>query len=261
MNDYAAVVHGSRMRVVSVVGSRYVREPFILVAAYIPYFFARGHAVKNAEDAFENAGHLIHIESSIGIFQELSVQSATLSYDLLVHLFNIIYFYGHWPVIIACGLYLFFKNPRVYSITRNAFLISGGVALVLYAFFPVAPPRLTTHGFVDTLAMTVPISLDQSRLVNPYAALPSLHVGWDLLIALGLFFGTQRRLIRMSALLLPPAMLLATVVTGNHFFIDGIAGILLALIALLVAFWLHRVWPGVQARLLTCVRRAQPAAA
>jgi membrane-associated phospholipid phosphatase len=235
-------------------GSRYLREPVIILLAYIPYFFARGHAVQNAQEAFDNASHLVRIETSLGIFEEISVQSATLSYDFLLHLFNVIYFYGHWPVIIACGVYLFIKNPRVYSITRNAFLISGAVALVLYAFYPVAPPRLSTAGIVDTLAMTVPVSFDQSRLVNPYAALPSLHVGWNLIIALGLFLGTQRVALRVIALMLPPAMLMATVVTGNHFFIDGIAGGSLAIVAFLIALWLHRTWPRFEERLLIRLR-------
>jgi membrane-associated phospholipid phosphatase len=230
-----------------------VREPFIIVLAYVPYFLARGHAVDNAQTAFDNARQLMQIETSIGIFKELSVQSATISYQLLVHVFNIIYFYGHWPVIIGCGVYLFLKNPRVYTITRNAFLISGAVALLLYALFPVAPPRLSTDGIVDTLAMTVPVSYDKSRLVNPYAALPSLHVGWDLLIALGLFLGTRRYSVRLLAVMLPPAMLMATVVTGNHFFIDGIAGGFLALVAFLCALWLYYSWPAAQTRFFSAV--------
>ena len=235
--------------------SRYIREPLIIIAAYIPYFFARGHAVANAQAAFDNAFKLMQVETSIGIFGELSVQSATISYGLLTHVFNAIYFYGHWPVIVACGVYLFIKNPRVYTITRNAFLISGAVALVLYALFPVAPPRLSADGIVDTLALTVPVSLDQSRLVNPYAALPSLHVGWDLLIALGVVLGTRRFSVRLVALMLPPAMLMATVVTGNHFFIDGIAGGLLALLAFMLSLWLSRVWPRFQDAVLGVFRR------
>jgi membrane-associated phospholipid phosphatase len=242
-------------------GSRYIREVLLLAGAYIPYFMARGHAVENAETAFDNAYQLMQIEASIGIFEEISVQSATISYEALMHVFNIIYFYGHWPVILVCGIYLFLKNPRVYTITRNAFLLSGVVALALYALYPVAPPRLSADGIVDTLALTVPVSLDKSRLVNPYAALPSLHVGWDLLIALGLFIGTRRYSVRCMALLLPPAMLLATVVTGNHFFIDGIAGALLALVAFWVSLLLNRKWPAFQARCLSlwCARPARTA--
>jgi len=236
-------------------GSRYIREPVLIVACYVPYFLARAHAVQNARGAFDNASHMIRLEQSLGIFAELSLQSAAISYNLLVHLFNIIYFYGHWPVIFICGAYLFVRNPRVYAITRNAFLISGGVALILYLMFPVAPPRLSFPGFTDTLAMTIPVSYDKSRLVNPYAALPSLHVGWDLLIALGLFYGTRRWFVRGPVLLLPPSMLVATVVTGNHFFIDGIAGALLASAAFVAAYWLNRWWPALHMRTLAFVRR------
>jgi len=215
---------------------------------YIPYAFARGEAVSNARKAFEHAGETIRFEQSLGILAEATVQSATLSYSFLTHMFNIIYFYGHWPVILVCGAVLFVKNPRIYVITRNAFLISGAVALVVYTLFPVAPPRLAFPGISDTLAMTVPISLDKSRLINPYAALPSLHVGWDLLIALGIFFGTSRWFIRYPALLLPPAMLMATVVTGNHFFVDGIAGALVASSAFALSYLLWTHWPSIQSR-------------
>ncbi len=237
--------------------SRFLREAVVILLAYIPYFLARAHAVENAQAAFAHADQLVSFETSVGIFEEVSLQSAIISYSLLVHIFNGIYFYGHWPVIIAAGAYLFIKHPRVYDITRNAFLISGACALVLYALFPVAPPRLI-GGFVDTLGMTVPVSLDQSRLVNPFAALPSLHVGWNLLIALGLFLATRHPLLRTFALLLPPTMLLATVVTGNHFFIDGIAGGTLALVAFLLAHWLHRSWPAIEARCLAALRRLRP---
>ena len=241
----------------SLLGSRYIREVVIILLAYIPYAIARGHAVANADAAFANARDLILIETSLGIFKELSVQSVVISYDVLVHTFNIIYFYGHWPVIIGAGTYLFIKNPPIYYITRNAFLISGAVALVLYATFPVAPPRFL-GGFVDTLAITVPISLDKSRLVNPFAALPSLHVGWNLLIAMGLFLATRHPLSRLFAFMLPPSMLLATVATGNHFFIDGIAGASLAVVAFFIAVWLHRVRPRLQERLMARLPRRQP---
>ena len=68
------------------VSSHYVREPVIILLAYIPYFFARGHAMTNARTAFDNAYELIRLESNVGIFREFSVQSVTISYNLLVHI-------------------------------------------------------------------------------------------------------------------------------------------------------------------------------
>jgi membrane-associated phospholipid phosphatase len=241
-------------------GSRYAREPVILVLAYAFYYLSR-HLADDAHPAFENACYLMRLESSIGIFKELSLQSATISYDLVVHTFNVIYFYGHWPAIIAIGLYLFITKPHVYTITRNAFLISGAIALVFFVLFPVAPPRLSTVGIVDTLAMTIPLDYDSSPLVNPYAALPSMHVGWCLVLSLGLYISTKRRSVRLLALMITPAMWLATVITGNHFFIDGLFGTILAGIAFLVAFWLHGHWPVLQTLIRAKVRspRRQPA--
>ena len=95
--------------------------------------------------------------------------------------------------------------------------------------------------------MTVPVDYDDSPLVNPYAALPSLHVGWCLLISLGLYMSTKQPILRALAFLITPAMFLATVITGNHFFIDGIFGTMLCGIAFLVALWLNRNWPEIDA--------------
>ena len=121
---------------------------------------------------------MMTLETTIGIFKEISLQSALLSYETVVHIFNVIYFYGHFPTIIVFAIFMFITKPQVYTITRNAFLISGAVALIFFVLFPVAPPRLATFGIVDTLSRTMPVEYDKSPLVNPYAALPSIHVGW-----------------------------------------------------------------------------------
>ncbi|HLG11906.1 MAG TPA: phosphatase PAP2 family protein [Dehalococcoidia bacterium] len=243
------------LRLRNFLGSRYVREPLIIAIAYFFYYMAR-HIADDARPAFDNARDLMRIEANAGILKEVSLQSATISYEIVVHVFNIIYFYGHFPMIAAVGVYLFIKNPRVYSITRNAFLISGAVAVVLFALYPVAPPRLAMDGIVDTLALTIPLHYDQSPLVNPYAALPSMHVGWMLLIALGLYQSIKHPLLRYAVLALPPMMLIATVITGNHFFVDGVAGLALAAAAFVAALWLYERWPGIEARIKTAARSA-----
>ncbi|HWO73122.1 MAG TPA: phosphatase PAP2 family protein [Dehalococcoidia bacterium] len=248
-------VAGARLR--AVLTSRYLREPLIWAFAYAFYYLAR-HAADDARPAFDNARDLMRFEESLGIFKELSLQSAAISYDLLVHIFNVIYFYGHWPAIIGFGVYLFIAKPHIYTLTRNAFLISGAVALVFFALFPVAPPRLSMAGIVDTLSMTVPLDYDDSPLVNPYAALPSMHVGWCLVLGIGLYLSTKVRIVRFFAVLLTPAMLLATVITGNHFFIDGIFGTLLAGAAFLLALWLQRRGPSMAAAARARFRQLSP---
>jgi membrane-associated phospholipid phosphatase len=228
--------------------SRYFREPLIMITAYMAYYLARSVA-GSAQPAFENARYLMTIENSIGMFEEISVQSALLSYETVVHIFNVLYFYGHWPTILAYAIFMFIKKPQVYAITRNAFLMSGAVALIFFIFFPVAPPRLATFGIVDTLSMTIPVKYDDSPLVNPYAALPSLHVGWALLISLGLLLATRRLWLRVLAALIAPTMLAATVITGNHYIIDGIFGLILCGITFLIALWLQKHWPEIDVML------------
>ena len=236
-------------RVRAFVFSRYVREPMVMAVAYLAYYLVRSHAAQRTTDAFVNAGQLVRLERNLGLFQELSLQATMLPYEAVTHLFNVIYFYGHFPLIIAVGAYLFWKHPPVYSLIRNAFLASGALALVVFTLFPVAPPRLIGAGFVDTLQNTLALTYDKSPVVNEFAAVPSMHVGWNLLLALGLFLTIRNPIGRGLALLLPPAMILSTVITGNHYLIDAPLGIMTALSGLLIALAIRRYWPQIEPRL------------
>ena len=226
------------------VSSRYVREPIVMGVASLLYFQMSKHSAERAADAFENAGRLIRLERHLGIYRELSLQAAALPYAGLVHLFNVIYFYGHFPLIIVMGAWFFWKRPAVYSLVRNSFLASGAIALVVFTLFPVAPPRLIGAGFVDTLQHTrIALTYDKLPGVNEFAAVPSMHVGWNLLLALGLFLSFRHPLVRGASLLLPPAMILATVVTGNHYLVDAPLGVMVALSGLVIALLIRRYWP------------------
>ena len=225
-----------------------------MAVAYLLYYLVRGHAVERTADAFRNAGQLIRLERDIGMFRELSLQAATLPYEGLTHLFNVIYFYGHFPLIIVVGAWLFWKHPPVYSLIRNAFLASGAIALVIFALFPVAPPRLIGAGFIDTLQFTIALTYNNSPGVNEFAAVPSMHVGWNLLLAMGLFLTVRNPVVRGVALLLPPAMIVSTVATGNHYLLDAPLGIMTALSGLIIALLVRRYWPQIERRLPTWLR-------
>ncbi len=234
--------------------SRYVREPVLVAVAYLLYYLVRHQAAQRTADAFQNAASLVQFEQSLGIFKELSMQAATLPSQGLTQLFNVIYFYGNFPLIILVGAWLFWKHPPLYSLIRNAFLASGAIALVVFLVFPVAPPRLIDAGFVDTLRYTIAITYDNSPGVNQFAAVPSMHVGWSLLLALGLFTAARGPLLRSVALLLPPAMIVATVVTGNHYLLDAAAGIMTAVTGLTIALLIQRYGPLLRDRLPTWLR-------
>lgn len=219
--------------------SRFARELILVLLCYIPYEIAHGLAGSKPEVAFENARRLVALEGNLGLLQESALQQAILSSRLLVHVSNVVYFYGHWPVIIVSAICLLVWRPRIYVVIRNAFLLSGAIALTFYILFPVAPPRLSDPAILDTLAFPVPVGLEKSRMVNPYGAFPSMHVGWDVLIGMGLFWATRKPMVRLFAVLLPIAMSLAIITTGNHFFIDGIAGGAIALGAMAMVLWRH----------------------
>ena len=208
---------------------------------YILYFLVRAQAVGSTTEAFRNADYVISMERWLGIFKELEFQKAmSLSNDVLRHLWNIVWFYGHWPVIIVCAVWLFVKRPAIYTLTRNAFLVTGAIALVIYALFPVVPRHYIHDGVVYTLTTSYVMNSDQSTFVNPFAPLPSMHVGWNFLIAAGLFLAFPGSRLRYLLVLLPVLTWISTVATGSHYIIDGFAGICLASFGLLVAVWLNR---------------------
>jgi len=121
------------------------------------------------------------------------------------------------------------------------------MALILFYGFPVAPPRLVPSlHLVDTAALVSPVydTVEPKVFFNPYAAVPSMHIGWDLLMGIGLVWCSRRLLLRAFGIVLPLAMLVAVVVTGNHYIVDGLAGAAGALVALWIARLAERLRLG-----------------
>ena len=127
-------------------------------------------------------------------------------------------------------------------IYRNAFLLSGAVGLLLFMTFPAAPPRLADLGFTDTVIDSSNFYhlLQPPQLTNQYAAFPSLHFGWNLLMGVAILETTRWWPARIFAVLMPLAMLAAIVLTANHYVIDAAAGAAVALLGLFAAKYLHQ---------------------
>jgi membrane-associated phospholipid phosphatase len=221
--------------------SRLIQEILIVGLGYLVYSQVRGLAADRVVDAFANGRRIVEIEQDLGIFRELALQTWVLPHEALVHMFNFVYFYGLFPLLIPTAIFLFWRRPHVYILTRNAFLMSGGIAVVFFLLLPTAPPRLLPDlGFIDTLNRSLTPSYSSIPGVNHYAALPSMHVGWNFLTAYALFMAFDKVPGRAALLLFPVFMLTATVVTGNHYFLDGVLGIVVAGLALLIATYLQR---------------------
>jgi hypothetical protein len=222
-----------------------VREVVLVVFAYFAYFGVRGMTEGSADRALDNAGRVETFERWLHLDWEPAWQRLIVDHHALVSLANWIYIWGHWPVIIVTAVWLFLRRPRTYYLFRNAFLISGAIGLIIFATFPVAPPRLTDLNVIDTVteySRSYRV-LQPPRFVNQYAAMPSLHFGWNLLVGIALASIARSWWLKAAALMIPAAMFLAVVLTANHYIIDAVAGASLSLAALGAAYWWSRVHP------------------
>ena len=224
--------------------ARTLFEFLIIIPAYLLYSLVRGTVDGRTQEAFGRAAKLVDVEQAMGIFREAELQRLILTWDLAVRAVNTIYVWGHLPVLIAIAIWLFTCHRHRYPMFRNAFLISGGIGLLLFWLLPTAPPRYLQYwGFVDTAVESGSYYVFQSpTFVNQYAAMPSLHFGWSLLAAVAIF-ANLRAPYRYLALLIPVLSLAGVVLTANHFFLDAVAGAAVAFAGLWLAMALRERLP------------------
>lgn len=205
------------------------------------YFLVRDLTKGQAASALENAQSLVRLEQSLGLNLEAAAQALILDHDWVIALFNWVYIYGHWPVIVATLIYTFTRSRYEYLMFRDAIIFSGAIGLVFFVLYPVAPPRLADpSSFFDSLELSKSYKILQPQgIVNRYAALPSFHVGWNLLAAIALWQARGLRRLRPVTVSMPIMMTLAVVLTANHWLIDVVAGAAIALTGLLSARWIR----------------------
>jgi hypothetical protein len=217
--------------------SRGRRELLLVAAGFLVYFGVRAVTQGSHAAAVEHARTLISLERSLGIYWETSLQAAITDQHWLVTLMNWVYIWGHWPLIACVAVWLFTRHPDEFRLTRTAFFVSGAIGMAFFILYPVAPPRLVNADFMDTVARYSHAyrALQPPSIVNRYAAFPSLHFGWDLLVGIALVSNARSLAGRALGVAMPLAMALAVVLTANHWIIDVAAGAAIALIGLAVA--------------------------
>ena len=220
----------------------------VVAVAYVIYWWGRGLTEGQYAEAAGNARKVIGLETALGLHYEEQLQSLIIDHVWLVNLVNWIYIWCHWPFILVIAVWLVIRHPRIFTRTRNAFLLSGAAGLVVFLLFPVAPPRLVDNlDLVDTVtehshAYRV---LQPPAFTNQYAAMPSLHFGWNILTAVAMVQASRRWALRIAACIVPVLMGIAIVLTANHFIIDGVVGAFFAGSGLAAATWLDRRRPPV----------------
>ncbi len=234
-----------------------VRQIAVVGLAVLAYFGVRGLTQADAGTAVAHGFDVLALERSLGLDHERWAQGLIVGRPYLTMVWNWIYIWGHWPVIAATLIGFHRLDRRAYLVLRNALCLSGAIGLVIFATYAVAPPRLMPIGLVDTVTEQSASYrvLQPPALVNRYAAVPSLHVGWNLLIGVALWRASRRRLVRAAAVAGPVLMAIAVVVTANHYVIDGVVGAAVALTGWALSGRLTPRLVAVDARLRRRVKR------
>ncbi|HEV2128209.1 MAG TPA: phosphatase PAP2 family protein [Thermomicrobiales bacterium] len=222
---------------------RVAREVLTIVLGALLYFFVRGLMETQVAVAFANAETLIALEQSLGLFHEPSMQGWITGDQWLVDLANRIYIFGHWPVIAGTMAWMVWKHRDRFAVYRSALLLSGAIGIVFFVLLPMAPPRfLVDQGFVDTVTTHSEAYrvLQPPSFTNQYAAMPSLHVGWNLLMGIAIVRHASTLWFRAFGYVMPLVMWLATIVTANHYILDGVVGSTVALTGLALAWRISR---------------------
>lgn len=209
----------------------FVRDFAIVLAVLGVYFLLRGLAPTRADFAMQVTNVIVDFERSIGLFWEPEIQEVSLRSEAVKEAANFVYAYGHFPVLAAVGVWLWFRGRHHFLFMRDVMFVSMVIGLVFYYAVPAAPPRLmAAHGqdlgFIDTVfgTETAVQYAQPSFILNEYAAIPSFHFGWIALASAALWINTSSRALRAFAVALSVLMTWAIVASANHFFFDMALG-------------------------------------
>ena len=226
-------------------GMRWWLEIALVFFFYLIYSFARnqfGSASVSPEKALDNAEKIIDLEKSIGTFKELQIQDYFIDWRWFIQFWNVFYGTFHFGVTIFALVWLYIKFPKRYPTQRFFLLSSTGTALIGFSIFPLMPPRLLSncgefgacltnkYPFVDTLSEIGGLwSFDSGtmqKVSNQFAAMPSLHFAWSLWCAIALYPILKNQTAKFLICTYPIATTFSVIVTGNHYWIDVIGGVI-----------------------------------
>jgi PAP2 superfamily len=227
-----------------------VKQLGLFVLAELSYEAVRGLADGARDQAMVNGQNVISLEKGLHTFFEPNLQAIFIDHRWIVDFANYMYMNSHFVVTTAFLVWLYvFRNQNFYFV-RNMFMVAMALAIVGYALVPTAPPRLfPQEGFVDTITDFAQVNHDSGLVklfINPYAAIPSMHVAFSTMIGVTGVLVSRYRITKVLWAAYPVLVFWVVVVTANHFWIDGAAGLLVAVLSALAAREvLARARPGV----------------
>ncbi|MDT0268390.1 phosphatase PAP2 family protein [Streptomyces sp. DSM 44915] len=203
----------------------FLRELLLVCALYLAYKLGRRAANGQFDDAYANAERIWELERFLHLPSEAAVQDLVLHSETLIRFINVYYATVHFPATVIFLVWLYWRRPGFYVWFRWVITWLTAGALVLHLLVPLAPPRLYRPlRMIDTGLVYGPAVYDEpdpNSMANQFAAMPSLHVGWAVLIGIGLVVATRGRW-RWLWLAHPLITVLAVVATAHHFWMDGL---------------------------------------
>jgi membrane-associated phospholipid phosphatase len=214
------------------------RQWLLFAGAYYVYRIVRGIVDGHANIAYQHARDIVDFERSLHTFIEVDVQRWAIDHAFFIHVADWSYVNAHLIITSAFLVWLYVARNHAYYFVRNMFLVAMVLALVGYVLFPTAPPRfLPEWGFQDTVEDFFGQGASQtaSVLYNPYAAVPSMHVAFALMVAVPAVKLVRHQYAKVLWALYPFLVTFVVISTGNHFWIDAALGVLVAAVSASVA--------------------------
>lgn len=227
-------------------GRRLVTEFLLLAALFLAYKWVRFLVRDQVGQAFRNATAVIDVEHALNIAGEVGFQKLVLHSTALIQFLNRYYVTAHFLVAVTFLVWMYVRHGDLYPHIRRMVILVTGLSLIGHVVFPLAPPRmLPAWGFVDTMARWGPnayASTTVASVANQFAAMPSVHFAWALIVAYGVLRASTSRF-RHAIILHPTVTLLAIVATANHYWLDAIVAAGLVGVGLAAEAWVPRLVP------------------
>ena len=205
-----------------------IRQILLFCGAYWLYRIVRGMTDGRVAEAFDHARELIGLERALGLFVEPAVHAWAEGVDWLIDGASWMYVNSHFTITTVTLAFIYLRRNASFYFIRNMFMVAMGIALVLYAAYPTAPPRFMPEwGFGDSVARFTGLTAEGSSadaLYNPFAAVPSMHVAFALMLAVPMASMTRRRWVKALWLSYPALVSFVVVATANHWWLDAFAG-------------------------------------
>jgi hypothetical protein len=208
-----------------------IRQLALFAGAYYAYRLVRGFVDGQAGLAFENARQLVDAERALGLFFEPGLQAWAEGQEWILTFSSWMYVNSHFVITTTFLIWLYIARNHAFYFVRNMFMVAMGLALVGYLAYPTAPPRFMPEwGFSDSVASFVGENAEQSAdvLYNPFAAVPSMHVAFALMIAIPAIMLVKHRAVKALWGVYPLVVTFVVMVTANHFWLDAALGAVVA---------------------------------